>query len=188
MGYSVFVSICFNLFQKKRIFVKNTAINTYKMKQITLVIIAVCLFVACHRKGIITQTAIPVSTTAPLSILFVQIKVSEKKDTFEAKIIHKKEVAGILDRDINGIQLLENQWLVSFLDSKKNILDQVVVPSPLAPHFEVADDNGVFKSIEIKKTEAEFFFRIQYNPQFSFLQVEEILSNKKKKKLFSINF
>lgn len=147
------------------------------------------MFGSCHKPKMPTQTVAtqPISVAAP-SILFLQIKVSRKEDIYEAQIISRQEVAGILDKNISGIQLYENQWLISFFDDKKNILDQIVVPNPLDEHFEVADDKGQFKNVEVKKQAAEFFFRVQSNPKFKSLQVEQILPDQKKKKLFSLIF
>jgi hypothetical protein len=147
------------------------------------------VFGSCHKPKMPTQTVAtqPTSVAAP-SILFLQIKVSRKEDIYEAQIISRQEVAGILDKNISGIQLYENQWLISFFDDKKNILDQIVVPNPLDEHFEVADDKGQFKNVEVKKQAAEFFFRVQSNPKFKSLQVEQILPDQKKKKLFSLIF
>ena len=62
------------------------------------------------------------------------------------------------------------------------------MPNPLDEHFEVADDKGQFKSVEIKKIEAEFFFRVPYNPLIKSLQVEHILPAENKKKLFTLTF
>ena len=128
------------------------------------------------------------SSAAVPSILFLQVKVSKKEDIYEAKILNRMEVAGILDRDARGVQLIENQWLVSFFDNKNKLLDQITVPNPLDEHFEVADDKGQFKSVEIKKVEAEFFFRVPNNPLIKSLQVEHILPSENKKKLFSLTF
>ena len=127
------------------------------------------------------------TSTAP-SILFLQIKVSKREETYEAKIVNKTEVAGILDRDSRGIQLFENQWLISLFDNKQKLLEQTTLANPLEEHFEVADDKGQFKNVEVKKQEAEFFFRIQNNPRFAMIQIEQILPSEKKKKLFSLTF
>jgi hypothetical protein len=135
-----------------------------------------------------TAIATPIASTTAPSIWFLQIKVSQKEAIYEAKIINRQEVAGILDKNLSGIQLYENQWLISFFDDKKNVLEQVTVPNPLNEHFEVADDKGQFKSVEVKKQEAEFFFRVQSNPKFKSLQVEQILPAQKKEKLFSLIF
>ena len=146
------------------------------------------LVFSCHRQSQSTQTTPQLAVSEAPQILFLQFKVSKKEATYEAKITSKKAVAGILDRDLGGLKLFENQWLISFLDDKKNVLEQVVVPNPLDEHFEVADDKGVFKGVEVKKNEAEFFCRVQSNPKFSSLQVEQILQAQKKEKLFSLNF
>lgn len=152
-------------------------------------LIIISLLSSCHKFSTRTQTVTPptIIAAAP-AILFLQIKVSQKEDVFDAKIINRQEVAGILDKNLSGVQLYENQWLISFLDDKKNVLDQVTVPNPLDEHFEVADDKGQFKSVEVKKQEAEFFFRVQSNPKITNLQVEQILPDQKKKKLFSLIF
>ena len=144
---------------------------------------------SCHRQGRIAQ-AVPSSQAANQtpSILFVQMKISKKEETYEAEILSKKEVAGMLDKDIRGIQLYENQWFISFLDDEKNVLEQMTVQNPLEEHFEVADEKGQFKSVEVKKQEAEFFFRVQSNLKFSTIQIEEILPLQKKKKLISLPF
>lgn len=158
------------------------------MKRLNFLII-LSFFYSCHKHNIPTQTsATPTAAATAPSILFLQIKVSQKEDVFDAKIINRQEVAGILDKNLSGVQLYENQWLISFLDDKKSVLDQVVVPNPLDEHFEVADDKGQFKSVEVKKQEAEFFFRVQSNPKFKSLQVEQILPDQKKKQIFSLIF
>lgn len=157
--------------------------------KIIFCLIIISLLSSCHKFSTRAQTVTPptIIATAP-TILFLQIKVSQKEGVFDAKIINRQEVAGILDKNLSGVQLYENQWLINFLDDKKNVLDQVAVPNPLDEHFEVADDKGQFKSVEVKKQEAEFFFRVQSNPKITNLQVEQILPDQKKKKLFSLIF
>ena len=105
--------------------------------------ISLFLVFSCHRQSQSTQTTPQLAVSEAPQILFLQFKVSKKEATYEAKITSKKAVAGILDRDLGGLKLFENQWLISFLDDKKNVLEQVVVPNPLDEHFEVADDKGV---------------------------------------------
>ena len=152
-----------------------------------LYLISFSFLASCHQQVVPTKTeSKPILSATTPSILFLQIKVSQKADTYEARIINRQDVAGILDRHLNNAPLFENQWLISFLDDKKNVLEQVAVPNPLDEHFEVADDKGQFKSVEVKKQEAEFFFRVQSNPKITRLQVEQILPNQNKKKLFSL--
>jgi hypothetical protein len=158
------------------------------MKQFSL-LLALLFLASCHKTGSPTQVkTILIAPSAVPSILFLQVKVSQKEDMYEAKILNRMEVAGILDRDARGVQLIENQWLVSFFDSKNKLIDQITLPNPLEENFEVADDKGQFKNVEIKKVEAEFFFRVPNNPLIKTLQVEQILPILNKKKLFSLTF
>ena len=140
---------------------------------------------ACYNQALPQQTLIAPSTEP--HILFLHLKVSKKEAAYEAQIISRQEVVGVLDKKLNGIQAIENQWLISFLDDKKNVLEQVTLDNPLDVHVELADDNGQFQNYAIKKNEAEFFFRVQHNPKFTSFQVEQILPNQKKEKLFSLN-
>ncbi|MBL7813969.1 MAG: hypothetical protein JNL70_03105 [Saprospiraceae bacterium] len=158
------------------------------MKQLTILFTVFTLF-SCHSPQQISQkqTDEP-PIVLPPQILFLQIKVFKKGDVVEAQIANRTTVAGILDRDARGLQLIENEWLISFYDKRKELLDQVTVPNPLHQHFEVADDNGQLKGVEVKKEEADFFFRVAHNPSFATIQVEQITANKQKINLFSLTF
>ncbi len=143
----------------------------------------------CQKRAVPSQTDTPsVTILNTPQILFVQMQVSKKEAVYEAKITSKTVVKGILDRDTRGIQMIENQWIVSFLDDKKKILEQITIPNPLDEQFEVADDKGQFKNVEVHKQEADFFFRVQSNPHFNTIEIEQILPLQQKKKLFSLNF
>ncbi len=158
------------------------------MKSIRLFLLLL-LFASCHKTGAVTQSKpILIAAYAVPSILFLQLNVTKTGDIYTAKVLNKMEVAGVLDRDARGVQLIENQWLVSFFDNKNQRIDQISVPNPLEETFEVADDKGQFKSVEVKKIEADFFFRVPVNSSIKSLQVEQILPDKNKKKLFSLTF
>jgi hypothetical protein len=155
-----------------------------------LSVFAVLLFLgACHKTGSLTQSKpIPIAPSAISTILFLQVRATKTGETYSAKVLKKMEVAGVLNRGTRGVQYLENQWLISFLDKKNNLIDQITMHNPLEEHYEVADDKGQFKSVEVKKVEADFFFRVPYNPLIKSLQVEQMLSAENKKKLFSLTF
>lgn len=142
---------------------------------------------ACQRRGLPVQPMEPSNAVAEApKIAFFQIKVIEKEQHYEAKIVQQQAVLGILDRPINRPQVAENQWLISFLDGKKKVLEEVILKNPLNRYLEFADDNGVFKSYSVKKQEETFFFRVQQHPAFAMLRVEQILPNQQKKQLFTI--
>ncbi len=153
-----------------------------------LFITAVLFFCSCQRQAIPLQSidAQNEVENAP-KISFLQLKVSKNEGIYKGAIINRKEVVGILDTPLNRVQASEGQWLIRFLDNKENVLEQVILKNPLDTHLEFADDNGKFKTYSMKKKEATFFFRIQYNPEFARLEVEQILPNEKSQKLFSLS-
>ncbi len=156
--------------------------------RLTLFLITVLFFCSCQRQAIPSQTIDSydkVDNTPKIS--FIQLKVSKKEAVFEGQIVSRQEVAGILPTPFNPVKASEGQWLLRFLDAQENVLEQVVLKNPLDTHLEFADDNGKFQVYTMKKQEAEIFFRVQYSPEFARLEVEQILPNEKKKKLFSLN-
>lgn len=161
------------------------------MKKNIYIIFVICCQIgfSCHNSGLPAQTKIALmpSESVP-QILFLQIHVLQKATRYEAQITNRQIVEGILDRPLDGLQVFENQWLISFFDAKKKLLAQTTALNPLDEHFEVADDKGQFKAVDVKKNEADLFLRVQQNPKFASLQVEQILPAQKKKLLFSITF
>ena len=128
------------------------------------------------------------AAAAEPEILFLHLKVWKKEDGYGAEMQNKQQVAGLLNRDLRGVQMTEGEWLVSFLDNKKNMVEQVTILNPLEQHYETADDKGNLRSIEVKKQEADCFIRVQYNPRFSGLQIEQIGPSRQRTKIISVNF
>lgn len=100
----------------------------------------------------------------------------------------KQQVPGRLHQDIRGVQLIEGHWLVSLLDDQKRMVAQVVVSNPLDEHYETTDDQGRLMSVEVKKQEADCFVRVQYDPRFSRVQIEQIGPSKQRIPIIFINF
>jgi hypothetical protein len=121
-------------------------------------------------------------------ILFIQLKIVQKDKNAPvlATVISKKSVNGILDKSLQGIQLLEGQWLVSLLDSEQKVVAQEVVQDPINQHFEYQNDKGKLDNATVVKQENDCFIRVQNNPKFRYLKCESIVENKVLKLLFQI--
>ncbi len=146
---------------------------------------------SCQRKHSMTTTAPTEPAAAPAAeggpeILFLQVKVWKKGTGYGAELQSKKQVAGLLNRDIRGVQLNEGEWLVSFLDKNNKVIDEVAVLNPLEEHYESTDDQGKLLTVEVKKEEADCFIRVQYDSRFSSLQIEQIAASKQRTKIISL--
>jgi hypothetical protein len=121
-------------------------------------------------------------------ILFLQLKVSQKnkESNIEGEIVNKRTTKGLLDKPLQGIQLIEGRWLMSFLDAEKKVVAQEVVPDPIYQVLEYLNEKGKLDNTTIVKKEADCFIRVQNAPNFRYLKCEMILENKQLKQLFQI--
>ena len=160
------------------------------MKYIFFNFVALFSLFSCQMKHTIAPTQ-PGELTAAAEepeILFLHLKVWKKEGGYAAEMQTKQQVAGLLDRDLRGVQLIEGQWLVSFLDDKQHMVAQVSIANPLEEHYETTDDHGQLRGIDIKKQEADCFVRVQYSPRFSSLQIEQIGASQQRTKIISVIF
>lgn len=146
---------------------------------------------SCQMKHSMTPAAATEPTAAPTveggpEILFLQLKVWKKDGGYAGEVLSKKQVAGLLNRDIRGVQLNEGEWLASFLDKNNKVIEQVSILDPLNEHYETADEQGKLRTIEVKKEEADCFIRVQYDARFSSLQIEQIAASKQRTKIISL--
>jgi hypothetical protein len=148
--------------------------------------------IACTEKTkVVTNTPTTTAQTAVPNepqILFIQLKIvqKDKNAPILATVANKKSVNGLLDKSLQGIQLLEGQWLVSLLDSEQKVVAQEVVQDPINQHFEYQNDKGKLDNATVVKQEADCFIRVQNNPKFRYLKCESIVENKVLKLLFQI--
>lgn len=155
------------------------------------IIISLFMLFSCHSPQSAAKEQLVEFTAAGAAepeILFLQLKVWKQKDgIYGAEMENKQQVKGVLNSDLRGVQASEGEWLVTFLDAKKKMVSQVVILNPLEEHYEVSDDKGQLRPVEVKKEEAQCFIRVQYEPRFSALQFEQIINSKERIPLFSIN-
>ena len=162
--------------------------KTKKMKKFLFSTLILSMFFSCQMKHSMTPAPAAELTAAPAAeggpeILFLQVKVWKKETAYGAEVQSKKQVAGLLNRDIRGMQPNEGEWLVSFLDKNNQVIEQVAVPDPLNEHYETTDDQGKLLTVEVKKEEADCFIRVQYDSRFSSLQIEQIAASQQRTKI-----
>jgi hypothetical protein len=147
---------------------------------------------ACTEKTkVVTNT--PTTTTQTANpdepqILFFQLKIAQKDKNAPiiATVASKKSVNGLLDKPLQGVDLIEGQWLISLLDADKKMVAQEVVQDPINQHFEYQNDKGQLANKTVVKPETDCFVRVQNNPKFRYLKCELIVENKVLKPLFEI--
>jgi hypothetical protein len=128
----------------------------------------------------------PVSTEP--QILFIQLKIVQKDKNAPvlATVASKKSVNGVLDKPLQGIQLIEGHWLISLLDADKKNVEQEVVQDPINQHFEYQNDKGQLDNATVVKPETDCFVRVQNNPKIQYLKCDLIVEGKVLKPLFLI--
>lgn len=149
-------------------------------------------FAACTNKAnVVTNTpTIPTQTAIPdePQILFIQLKIvqKDKNAPILATVASKKSVNGLLDKPLQGITLLQGQWLISLLDAEQKMVAQEVVQDPINQHFEYQNDQGKFDNKTVVKPETDCFVRVQNNPKFQYIKCELIMEKNVLKPLFQI--
>ncbi len=147
------------------------------------------LFYAC-------QTQRPAAPTPSLEqsvakggpeILFLQLKVWKTADRYGAGLLQQRRVAGRLKRDLQGTPPAVGQWIVYLLDAKQQVVDQVSIPDPLEEHFETTDDQGRMRGVDVHKTEADCLIRVQYDPRFAAVRIEQIGTQQQYVPIISMN-
>lgn len=146
------------------------------MKNTLLALLATAIFLSCQaqRFTAMTPATAQKSETAAPEILFLQVSVWKRDTVYGAELRQKQRVAGLLNRDLRGVQWKEGQWLVNFLDAQDNIIAQVTVLNPLEEHYETEGVNGELRQVEVKKQVADCFIRVQYDARFSSIRIEQI--------------
>ena len=160
------------------------------MRHFLLPIMAIFMLFSCHpqRSAVIVQPEETSATNGEPKIMFLQLKVWKKETGYGGEIKDKKQVPGRLNQDIRGVQLSQGEWLISFLDKKDKMVTQVTILNPLEEHYETTDDNGQLRGVEVKKDAADCFVRVQYDPRFAAIQIEQIGPAQQLTRILSLNF
>jgi hypothetical protein len=160
-------------------------------KKILIFCLFLCLIACTEKTKVVTNT--PTTTTQNAvpnepQILFIQLKIvqKDKNAPILATVASKKSVNGLLDKPLQGIELIEGNWLISLLDADQKIVAQEVVQDPINQHFEYQNDKGQLDNKTVVKQETDCFVRVQYNPKFQYLKCESIVEKKVLKPLFQI--
>jgi hypothetical protein len=164
-----------------------------KMKYLGFYLMFFCIgFLGCTRKSksgdAIKTTTKEAADLAEPEIMFLQLKVSQKNKeaNYEAMIMDKKTTKGLLDKPLQGIQLIEGRWLMSFLDANQKIVAQEVVADPIHQTLEYLNEKGKLDNATVVQKETDCFIRVQNAPNFRYLKCESILANNQLKLLFQI--
>jgi hypothetical protein len=123
-------------------------------------------------------------------ILFLHLKIAQqdKNAPVIALVFDKKNVNGLLDKPLQGVQLLEGFWLINFLDVEQKIVAQEVVKDPINEHYEYLNEKEKLDNVTVVKKEADCFVRVQFDPRFQYIKGEFILAKNELKPIFQIKF
>jgi hypothetical protein len=148
--------------------------------------------ISCTKKTtIITQNkleSLQKAISEEPQILFLHLKITQKdKDApITPSVFDKKIVNGVLDKPLQGIQLIEGRWLISLLDSEKKMIAQEVVQDPINQQFEYLNEKGKLDNVTVVKKETDCFVRVQFDPKIQFVKCEFIEPKNQLKFLFQI--
>jgi hypothetical protein len=154
--------------------------------------ILILYIISCTKKTtIVTQSkseSLQKAISEEPQILFLHLKITqnEKDAAITASVFDKKMVNGILDKPLQGIQLMEGRWLISLLDAEKKMITQEVIQDPINQHFEYLNDKGKLDNVTVVKKETDCFVRVQFDPKILYVKCEFIEPQKQLKFLFRI--
>ncbi|MBL4655058.1 MAG: hypothetical protein JKY33_04475 [Bacteroidia bacterium] len=121
-------------------------------------------------------------------IVFITFLHTKEEDGSEAISIANQKVRDGKLKTPNQLeyQLEEDHLLCTFYDSKHQVLFTRVIPHPLEYSLEYSSEEGKFETTMIKRKEADFTIRIQYDNKIKTIGFEKIDSELTLNKIIEI--
>lgn len=123
----------------------------------------------------------PVSKAETLGMLFLSFSI--KQDSVQGSLVSllsKNMIADKLKSKIPDSNF-EDRLIVKQLSKELKELSAVEIDHPLFRRVEFADDQGKLHRRAVELSEAEFFLRVEHQPETEIILVEEIIGNIKKR-------
>ena len=156
----------------------------------TLVLL-ILLFQLCtcrtQRPAAVSTSSAGTAAPDQPEILFLQLKVWKTADRYGGELLQQRRVAGLLKRDLKPAAAATGQWLVRFLDAGQQVVDQIAIPNPLEEHYETTDEEGQLLRVDVNKPEANCFIRVQYDPRFAAVQIEQSGTQEQRIPIITLN-